>query len=238
MLVERGHLQHQGQVIGLDLSKEMISNGIDESRVLFGLKNLESLNLAKSNFNFTKIPTRFGSLASLLYMNLSNSMFSGQIPGELSLLTRLEILDLSEPFFFGIRSLRLKPNLSMLVQNLTRLRGPLDDSLGNVQSLLLIRLASNNLSAPIPDFFANFKNLTVMNLGACNLNGTFPENVLQLQSLQTLDLALNNNLSGSLPDFPINGSLRSLVLSNTNFSGRFQWKNTEIHGKTHSPIVH
>ncbi|GJT40727.1 hypothetical protein Tco_0940592 [Tanacetum coccineum] len=34
-------LPHQGQVIGLDLSKEMISNGIDESRVLFGLKNLK-----------------------------------------------------------------------------------------------------------------------------------------------------------------------------------------------------
>ncbi|GKG28401.1 receptor-like protein 12, partial [Tanacetum coccineum] len=58
-----------------------------------------------------------------------------------------------------------------------------------------------------------------MNLGSCNLNGIFLENVLQLQSLQTLDLALNKNLSGSLPDFPINGALRSLVLSNTNFSG-------------------
>ncbi|GKA51862.1 receptor-like protein 7, partial [Tanacetum coccineum] len=222
----------KGQVMGLDLSNEMISGGIDDSSALFGLKHLESLNFTENDFS--------------------------QIPGELSQLTRLEILDLSELFYIGICSLRLqKPNLSSLVQNLTRLRGlyldnvnisaqkldwcqglssslpnlevlslsdcqlsgPLDDSLGNLQSLSVIRLDYNNLSAPIPDFFANFKNLTVINLASCNLIGTFPKKVLQLQSLQTLDLALNNNLSGSLPDFPINGSLQSLVLSNTNFSG-------------------
>ncbi|GKC12959.1 receptor-like protein 12 [Tanacetum coccineum] len=247
-----------GQVIDLDLNNEAISGGIDDSSVLFNLTNLQSLNLATNNFNFTRIPTRFGSFTSLSDLNLSNSGFSGQIPGELSQLTSLQSLDLSSLFSYGTRSLKLEtPNLTTLVQNLKRLRylyldnvnissqkfdwcqglsaslrnlevlslsncqlsGPLDDSLGSLQSLSVIRLASNNLSAPVPDFFANFKNLTAMNLGNCNLNGTFPEKVLQLQSLQTLDLALNKNLSGSLPDFPINGALRSLVLSNTNFSG-------------------
>uniref|UniRef100_A0A251TI56 Putative leucine-rich repeat domain, L domain-like protein n=1 Tax=Helianthus annuus TaxID=4232 RepID=A0A251TI56_HELAN len=58
-----------------------------------------------------------------------------------------------------------------------------------------------------------------MKLGSCNLLGTFPNKVLQLQNLQILDLALNKNLSGSLPDFPVNGSLQSLMLSHTNFSG-------------------
>ncbi|GKE56154.1 leucine-rich repeat-containing protein, partial [Tanacetum coccineum] len=247
-----------GQVIGLDLSNETISGGINDSSALFGLRNLESLNLAANKFNFTQIPSRFGSFASLLYLNLSNSGFTGQVPGELSQLTRLEILDLSEPFSFGSRSLRLeKPNLSTLVQNLTRLRalyldnvnisaqkldwcqglssslpnlevlslsncqlsGPLDDSLGELQSLSTIRLALNKLSSPVPEFFANFKNLTVMNLASCNLTGTFPKKVLQLESLQILDLSVNTNLYGSLPDFPINGSLQSLVLGNTNFSG-------------------
>ncbi|KAI3805771.1 hypothetical protein L1987_21657 [Smallanthus sonchifolius] len=247
-----------GQVIGLDLSNETISVGINDSSVLFDLKNLESLNLSGNNFNFTQIPTRFGSFASLKYLNLSNSGFSGQIPGELSQLSRLEVLDLSSLFSYGIRSLRLeKPNLATLVQNFTTLRGlyldsvnissqksdwgeslssslrnlevlslsncqlsgPLDESLQNLQSLSVIHLALNNLSAPVPEFFANFKNLTVMKLGSCNLLGTFPNMVLQLQKLQILDLALNKNLYGSLTGFPINGSLKSLVFSNTNFSG-------------------
>ncbi|GKD28965.1 putative leucine-rich repeat domain superfamily protein, partial [Tanacetum coccineum] len=76
-----------GQVIGLDLNNEVIFGGIDDSSVLFNLTNLQSLNLAANNFNFTQIPSRFGSFASLLDLNLSNSKFSGQIPGELSQLT-------------------------------------------------------------------------------------------------------------------------------------------------------
>ncbi|KAI3759895.1 hypothetical protein L1987_50280 [Smallanthus sonchifolius] len=194
--------------------------------VLFNLKNLESLDLSENNFNFSKIPSRFGSFAGLKYLNLSNSVFSGQIPVELSQLTRLETIDLSSVFSFGRRSLRLEnPNLAILVQNLTKslsnceLSGPLDDSLQKLQSLSVIHLALNNLRAPVPDFFENFKNLTVMNLGSCNLLGTFPNKILQLQKLQILDLALNKNLYGSLPDFPINGSLTSLVVSFTKFSG-------------------
>ncbi|KAI3677645.1 hypothetical protein L6452_36911 [Arctium lappa] len=248
----------RGQVVGLDLSNETISGGIDDSSDLFDLENLENLNLAGNKFEFIQIPSRFGSLASLKHLNLSNSGFSGQIPGELSQLTSLEVLDLSSLFSYGIRSLKLeKPNLTTLVQNLTLLRGlyldsvnisaqkfdwckglssslldlevlslsncqlsgPLDDSLGRLKSLSIIRLALNNLSAPVPDFFADFKNLTAIHLGACNLHGTFPEKVLQLRSLESLDLSVNSNLYGSLPHFPMNGSLRSLVLSNTNFSG-------------------
>ncbi|KAK1412425.1 hypothetical protein QVD17_33670 [Tagetes erecta] len=246
-----------GQVIGLDLSSETISSGIDDSSVLFNLKNLESLNLAANNFNSIKIPSRIGNLTSLLSLNLSNSGFSGQIPGEVSQLTRLEVLDLSKPFSYG-KVLKLeKPNLANLVQNLTRLRslyldnvnlsaqnsdwcqslssslfnlevmslsncqlsGPLDDSLQKMKSLSVIRLDLNNLSALVPDFFANYTNLTVINLGSCNLLGTFPIKVFQLQKLQILNLADNEKLYGFLPDFPINGSLESLVLNDTSFFG-------------------
>ncbi|KAJ0429837.1 putative leucine-rich repeat domain superfamily [Helianthus annuus] len=103
-----------------------------------------------------------------------------------------------------------------------QLSGPLDDSLEKLQSLSVISLALNNLSARVPDFFAHFKNLTVIKLGSCNLIGTFPEKVLQPQSLQILDLSANKNLSGSLPNFPVNGSLRSLVLNHTRFLGGYQ----------------
>ncbi|KAL8262336.1 hypothetical protein R6Q59_026385 [Mikania micrantha] len=247
-----------GQVIGLDLSNETISAEINDSSVLFDLKYIESLNLAENNFKFSRIPPRLGSFANLLNLNLSNSAFSGQIPGELSQLTRLETLDLSSLFSFGTHSLRLEnPNLATLIQNFTKLKGlyldnvnissqssdwgqsissflpklealslsncqlsgGLDDSLQILHSLSVIHLALNNLSAQFPEFFANFKNLTIMKLSGCNLIGTFPSKVLQLQKLQILDLDANKNLYGSLPDFPAGGSLKSLVLSSTNFSG-------------------
>ncbi|KAI3750526.1 hypothetical protein L2E82_21166 [Cichorium intybus] len=247
-----------GQVISLDLSDETISGAIDDSSALFRLKNLENLSLAENNFNFTMIPSGFGSLTGLKNLNLSNSWFSGQIPGELSQLTNLEVLDLSSLFPLGTRSLKLeKPNLGTLVRNLTQLRGlyldgvnisaqksdwcqalsssllrlevlsmsncqlsgPFNDSLGKLKSLSVIRLAQNNLNSSVPDFFGNFTNLTVLHLGACNLRGTFPMKILQLKNLQILDLSVNTNLHGSLTDFPVNGSLQRLVLSNTNISG-------------------
>ncbi|PWA91492.1 leucine-rich repeat domain, L domain-like protein [Artemisia annua] len=165
----KNELRIDSQVIGLDLHNETISGGIDDYSVLFSLDSLESLNLAEKYFNFTKIPTRFGSLASLLHLNLSNSMFSGQIPEDLSQLTRLEVVDLSSRFSYRIHSLKLEnPSLATL-------------------------------------------NLTILNLVACNLIGTFPKNVLQLQKLQSLDLSINTNLNGSLPEFPVNRALQRVI---------------------------
>ena len=69
------------------------------------------------------------------------------------------------------------------------------------------------------NFFANFTNLASLDLSYCGLNGTFPENIFQVPRLRTLDLSNNELLQGSLPKFLPSGSLRSLLLSGTNFSG-------------------
>ena len=92
-------------------------------------------------------------------------------------------------------------------------------SLQKLQSLSIIRLDFNLFNAPVPYFFANFANLTSLGLRSCGLNGTFPEKVSQILTLQTIDLSYNELLQGSLPEFLPNGSLRSLLLSGTKFSG-------------------
>ncbi|KAM7523046.1 hypothetical protein LguiA_012948 [Lonicera macranthoides] len=241
-----------GHVIGLDLNSESITGGIDNSSGLFSLQFLQSLNLAYNDFNFTQIPFSFINLTSLTYLNLSNSNFDGQIPIELSQLTRLITLDLSTPYL----SLE-NPNLNVFVQNLTQLTqlyldgvnisaqgydwcravssslpklstlslsncslsGPIDPSLAKLQFLSVIRLDSNNLNAPVPEFIANFKHLATLSLSSCNLVGVFPQKIFRVQTLKNLDLLENGLLHGTLPDFPENGSLQSLVLRTTNFSG-------------------
>ncbi|KAI8015599.1 Receptor-like protein 6 [Camellia lanceoleosa] len=111
-----------GHVLVLDLNSESIFGGVDESSSLFRLQFLECLNLANSSFIFTQIPSSFCSIISLKYLNLSNAGFFGQIPIELSLMTRLVTLDLSTLYFPGIRSLQLQnPKLSTLLQNFTGL---------------------------------------------------------------------------------------------------------------------
>jgi hypothetical protein len=62
---------NEGHVIGLDLADEYISGGIDNSSSLFSLQHLESLSLAYNDFGyFHEIPSKFGKLANLSYLNL------------------------------------------------------------------------------------------------------------------------------------------------------------------------
>jgi Leucine-rich repeat (LRR) protein len=248
---------NEGRVIGLDLTNESISTGVDNSSSLFRLQYLQNLSLAYNNFSY-QIPSQIDKLTSLNYLNLSNAGFKGQIPIEISHLTRLVTLDLSTVYNLKNHSLKVEnPNLNMLVQNLSELielhldgvkisakrnewcqalssslsnlrvlslsncllSGPLDSSLLNIKSLSIIRLNYNNFSAPVPEIFADFKNLMSLDFSFSRLNGKFPQKIFQIPTLQMLDLSGNKLLQGSLPGFPSNGSLRMLVLRETNFSG-------------------
>ncbi|XP_076959606.1 receptor-like protein 7 [Bidens hawaiensis] len=204
-----------GQIIGLDLSNEAISAGIDDSSVLYNLTNLQSVILAGNNFNSIQIPSRFGSLASLSYLNLSNSGFSGQIPIELSQLRSLEVLDLSSFFSYGIRSLKLEnPNLNMLVQSLTKLRCLYLDSV-NISSQKIDWCQS--LSSSLPD-------LEVLSLSNCQLSGPLDNSLEKLESLSVIHLTLNN-LSSSVPYFFANFKNLTVVnLGSCNLIGTFPEK--------------
>ncbi|XP_070676777.1 receptor-like protein 7 [Malus domestica] len=195
-----------GSVVGLDISSQHISGGIDSSSSLFDLQHLQSLNLADNSFvEGSRIPSAIGKLTNLRYLNFSDNHYFGKIPFEISRLTRLEILDISQSSYNGDRKPLEISKFSMLFQNLS--------------NLTVLNLDGNNISAPVPGFFANFSKLTTLNLSDCGLRGTFPKQIFQVPTLQTIDLSLNTELRGSLPEFPKNGSLRSLILSGTSFSG-------------------
>ncbi|KAL7169593.1 hypothetical protein ACSBR2_034598 [Camellia fascicularis] len=165
-----------------------------------------------------RINLSFGNLTRLTHLNLSNANLAGQIPIVLSHMTKLVTLDLSILYFPGVPSLQLdNPNLLKLVQNLTGLKELLLD--GKLQFLSDIHLGKNNLSARVPEFFADLPNLRSLHLCSSNLHGKFPEKIFQVSTLEALDLSYNGLVQGFLPQFPPNGSLHTLVLSNTNFSG-------------------
>ncbi|XP_050384426.1 receptor like protein 22-like isoform X2 [Argentina anserina] len=51
------------------------------------------------------------------------------------------------------------------------------------------------------------------------LQGSFPEQIMKVPTLQIIDLIGNEELQGSLPEFPDGGALRSLFLARTRFLG-------------------
>ncbi|KAH0638895.1 hypothetical protein KY290_036198 [Solanum tuberosum] len=193
-----------GHVIALELDNQTISSGIENSSALFSLQYLERLNLAYNRFS-VGIPVGIGNLTNLKYLNLSNAGFVGQIPMMLSRLTKLVTLDLSPLFPYSNQRLKLEnPNLRHFIENSTELRELYLDG---------VDLSSLRTEwCPIDESLSKLQILSIIRLDQNNLSTT-------VQFLEILDLSNNKLLSGSIPSFPRNGSLRMISLSNTNFSG-------------------
>ncbi|KAG6400276.1 hypothetical protein SASPL_137101 [Salvia splendens] len=181
-----------GYVVSLQLDDEAISGGIGD------------LNIC----------------GSLTLPTINSTILSFQkVPSEVSTLTRLASLDISnEPN--TTLSLEL-PNLKMLVQNLTGLRELYLDDV-NVTSLHERKnWDRNNLSAvALDDLFTNFPSLTTLTLGLCKLKGSIPSTFASLTKLIRVDLSYNS-LAGSLPSASFEGlsNLVHLNLLGNSFSG-------------------
>lgn len=197
-----------GRVIGLDLSSQSISATLNDSSTLFALHFLQSLNLAYNDIGLL-FPSGFGNLTRLTYLNLSNTYFEGQVPIEISLITRLVTLDLSSarPDTLYLQN----PDLKMLIQNLTELRHLYLDNVnivthdwsGVISSLLpnlqVLSLKSCNLSGSLEDSsLAKLKHLSVIILDGNTFSSGIPESFADLQNLTVLSLR-GCNLSGLLP---------------------------------------
>ncbi|KAJ8425892.1 hypothetical protein Cgig2_033165 [Carnegiea gigantea] len=144
---------------------------------------------------------------TLRSLNLSYSIFSGQVPLEVSKLSRLSVLDLShnDDPSTGSR-LRLKdPSLERLVRNLTH--------------LTYLNLDSVGTSSPVPTILTNFTALEYLSLTQSNLCGQFPSSIFGLPHLEYLDLSRNFALEGFLPEFQPKSCLRKLYVATTAFSG-------------------
>ncbi|BBG99880.1 receptor like protein 6 [Prunus dulcis] len=201
--------EDSGHVVGLNLSSSCLYGSIYSSNTLFRLVHLQRLDLSDNHFNFSQIPSRFGhDLSSLTYLNLSNSLFSGQIPSEISKLSKLSTLDLSfnyQKADDGIPLKLTKANMRSLVQNLTTIKQ--------------LHLNWVEMYFTVPDILVNASSLTSLQLGDCELNGEFPVGIFHLPNLEVLDVNGNSNLTGYFPNFNKSNVFKKLNVGATNFSG-------------------
>ncbi|XXG84492.1 hypothetical protein AAC387_Pa10g1998 [Persea americana] len=199
-----------GNVIGLDLSSSWdakiswINGRIDSS--LFQLRSLQKLNLTWNGFYPNPIPSGFGLLTNLTHLDLSHSGFLGQIPLEISNLTKLISLDLS------VSDLQHRnQSLARLIQNLSNLR---QLSLDGVTISEHGGKWAQALSIALP-------NLQKLSLGYCGLGGPIDPSFFQLPLLSHISLD-GNNLSTVVPSFLGNSStLTSLTLCGCGLYGKF-----------------
>uniref|UniRef100_A0A7N0T7T5 Leucine-rich repeat-containing N-terminal plant-type domain-containing protein n=1 Tax=Kalanchoe fedtschenkoi TaxID=63787 RepID=A0A7N0T7T5_KALFE len=197
-----------GYVTGLDLSGEGIEAVLNDSSPLFELRYLTTLNLKNNLFGATTIPPSFAKLGNLVHLNLSAAGFVGQIPIEISTLTRLETLDITAPYFFGLKV--DNPNLSTLV--------------GNMPNLVKLRLSYVDLSTQSSDWCqvlsSSAPHLQLLDLSNTGLSGPIHPSLGKLKSLSTIDLS-SNSFSEPFPSFLSN--FRNLTYLNLadSVSGKF-----------------
>ncbi|XP_024036970.1 receptor-like protein Cf-9 homolog [Citrus clementina] len=208
-----------GHVIGLDLSAEPILIGsLENASGLFSLQYLQSLNLGFTLFYGFPMPSRLANLTNLTYLNLSHCGFTGEIPTEISSLSRLVTLDLSGREPISGFSWRLEiPNFNFF-QNLTELR-----------ELYLDNVDLSGLGTEWCKALSFLPNLQVLDLSRSLLSGPINHHLVNLRSLSVIRLRDNHAVSCQVPEFVANLlNLTTLDLSQCDLHGKFPEKVLQV----------
>lgn len=182
-------------VTALDVSYNAMSGNI--SHFLCYRQNqlmkLEVLNLSNNLFS-GEIPDCWENWKSMVAIKFCNNNFSGHIPNSMGNLDSLQ-------------SLHLRNN---------NLSGELPSSLRNCTKLLTIDFGGNKLSGEIPSWIGeNLSKLIIISLKGNDFRGLIPNKICHLCCLQILDLSCNH-LSGNIPRCISN---LSAMVSSGNASG-------------------
>nr|XP_009784873.1 PREDICTED: receptor-like protein 12 [Nicotiana sylvestris] len=210
-----------GHVIRLDLSCSEIGGTIHPNSSLFHLHHLQTLDLSFNNFSGSQIPTTIGQLVSLVHLNLSYCFLQGKIPLEISHLSKLISLDLSDdaPNLLQLNQFGFR----MFFQNLTRLEvlslfnvdisSKISSSIINVSSSLrYLDLEETKLYGDLPKSIFLLSNLETLRLSANDLTVSFPKsNWSSSHTLTEIDISYNNVSGGVLPAASL-GSFKALKI--------------------------
>lgn len=168
---------------------------------IWGLKNLEVIDLEGNLMSANLSMINFANLKNLQVLNLGFNRLFGEIPNSLSECKNLSILNLagnqirgSVPDFLG-NFVKLKViNLS-----LNRFTGPLGEIFWSKCDILEhVDFAGNFLNGRIPNNLGNCSNLRTMLLFSNRFSGVLPFELGNLIMLEVLDVS-RNNLTGVIP---------------------------------------
>uniref|UniRef100_A0A7N2L6N7 Leucine-rich repeat-containing N-terminal plant-type domain-containing protein n=1 Tax=Quercus lobata TaxID=97700 RepID=A0A7N2L6N7_QUELO len=207
-----------GHMIGLDLSSSCLYGSIlpwSPTAAFYALFNFKGLILLITTSTSPRC-----RLSRLTYLNLSNSLFSGNIPSKFSDLSKLTSLDLSYNSRLHLRSLK------DLVQNLTglkdlRLRVTFNEDLAGSlpefyfsSPLKILWLWDTAFSGKLPASIGNLDSLKELYIGVGNFWGSTPPSIVNFPWLQLQILDLRFNKLQALPQIPPPATTVYLVANN------------------------
>ncbi|KAI5433626.1 hypothetical protein KIW84_020776, partial [Lathyrus oleraceus] len=210
-------------VIGLDLTCNNLLGELHPNSTLFKLRHLQQLNLAFNHFSISSLPVSIGDLVSLTHLNLSNCGLIGDIPSQISHLSKLVSLDLSINYEMDLNPLTWKK----FIHNAT-----------NLGELYLDHVNMSSIEGSSLSMLKNLSSsLVSLSLSDTGLQGYLSSDILTLPNLQTLDFSFNDYLSAQLPKSNWSNPLRYLDLSFSNFSGEIPYSIGQLTSLTHLSVA-
>ncbi|XP_041009043.1 receptor-like protein kinase 5 [Juglans microcarpa x Juglans regia] len=189
-----------GSIIELSFRDYNINGTV--SPLICNLKNLTTFDVYNNSFHSTEFPRALYNCSKLEILDLSQNYFYGAIPDDIHFMSRLRELSLGSNNFNG--------NISASIGRLTELRklmliycpftGSFPPEIGNLSNLEELGLAGNSKIMPtLPSEFGKLKKLKILWMPKTNLIGEIPNTIGEMAALEHLDLS-QNNLTGKIPD--------------------------------------
>ncbi|OMO82573.1 hypothetical protein CCACVL1_11886 [Corchorus capsularis] len=184
-----------------------------------GCRNLQYLDLSTNNF-FGYIWTGFSSLVefSVSENNVTGPMSASMFVDNCSLLA----LDLSQNMFQGEVPREISNCMNLIVLNLwgNNFTGSIPSQIGSISTLEALFLGSNSFSRVIPESLLNLKKLASLDLSRNNFGGEIQDIFGRFTQLKSLVLQ-GNSYSGGINSSGIHRlpNISNLDLSYNNFSG-------------------
>ncbi|KAM3309437.1 hypothetical protein P3S67_011181 [Capsicum chacoense] len=186
---------HPNEVM-INVNKEVVSDSNESdfalkgtiSPLLFTLDHIQYLDLSFNNFMFSKLPVEISNLTKLTYLNLSNSIY-----GYLSS-TNLRWLE-------GLRRLRY---LVLTGVNLSKCSESFHwaKPISSLSNLMSLQLSNCNISGRILTAqLLNLTSLSTLEMSSNVLTSAIPDILSNLTTLSVIDFS-SNDLDGHIPYLP------------------------------------
>ncbi|WOL05098.1 hypothetical protein Cni_G13821 [Canna indica] len=202
-----GSLCNLASLSALSLGSNSLSGGM--SADLRNCIHLRRLDLAANHFS-GEVPD-LSLLSQLEVLNLSGNAFTGVFPwGSLANLTALEVLTLGDNSFDPSNFpevVTTLTKLNSLFLSVCNIHGEIPPSIGNLTELVDLELADNFLTGVIPLEITRLSNLWMLELYNNSLTGRIPARFGNLSRLAYFDASMNK-LEGDLFELR---SLKNLV---------------------------